>query len=118
MSNLAVAEFAEIDGVKKFFTTGLNVAKCEFDEYLFEHYAGYNTEEDGDIDSGWIQLVVSNIEAPDAKYYVQEGMLVFYNKDTKEYLVAGGHQLVVQADDVEFLSVPTELQEQLIGECL
>ena len=95
------------------FTFGFNVVKCEFDEDLFYHYMEL---EDGTyISDDWIQLMVANIDNETAAYYVQDGMLVFFNTRTHEYL-ATNHTLVERAEDVEFILVPHQTQEALLLE--
>jgi len=111
-NSLETVECATVSNNKRFFTHGINVCKCELDPYLFCFYSEEEIEED-EISSDWIQLLIADIDDPNAHYSVSEGGLVFYNERSGDYFVAYGHQLVVNANEVEFYNLSEELKNQL-----
>jgi len=100
----------------RLFTTGLNIVQCEFEEDLFEHYVLEDIEtENALIDPNWVQLMVSQITMPNVQCHVSDGILVFVNTKTLEIVQVPQHQLVEQATDVLFITLPNQLMKQLKG---
>lgn len=100
-----------------FFPEGRSIAKCEFEQDLFNHYI-LGQEEVDTVDPDWIQLIVAENDVPNAKLYVSDGYLAFYNLRTQEYLPVGQHSLVKLAQDVEFISAEflPRVRETIIAE--